>query len=236
LCCRPLTRRAQVLLLTSRFSALVRPHAETLRVELLELWLGHKIPTPDFIVCSHSKKQCSRRLSIVLGRLHPAHPRGLQSCIPHTALPQRLPLHRVVRCYLPHPLTHHFYKDDTAPSRTFVRCPRGRIPSCFRIPFRRHGRPLGILAAHGGRFDLLASPLNLVCEGDHSVRLSRCCSPRNASRLRGRLRHTSGGPSLSRMRTFKPDQAIFRKIRVSSMFRCSPDGGSSQGKSNRTLS
>src|SRR6266849_4181675 len=117
---RALVVEPEVLFMDEPFSALDVLTAETLRGELLELWLGHKIPTRAIFIVTHNIEEAvvlADRI-IVLGH-NPAH------------------IHADFEVDLPHPrdrksahfielvdsisriLTRPAHKDDTAPSRTF---------------------------------------------------------------------------------------------------------------------
>jgi NitT/TauT family transport system ATP-binding protein len=163
---RALVVEPEVLFMDEPFSALDVLTAETLRGELLELWLDRKIPTRAIFIVTHNIEEAvvlADRI-IVLGR-NPAH------------------IHADFAVNLPHPrdrkgakfielvdsiyrvLTRPEHKDDTAPPRTYV--PGAAVPP--RVIMLPHTRPGGmaglleILADQGGRADLhrLADELSL---------------------------------------------------------------------------
>jgi NitT/TauT family transport system ATP-binding protein len=163
---RALVVEPEVLFMDEPFSALDVLTAETLRGELLELWLDHKIPTRAIFIVTHNIEEAvvlADRI-IVLGR-NPAH------------------IHADFTVELPHPrdrkaakfvelvdsiyriLTQPDHKDETAPPRT----PVPGAPVRAKVIMLPHTRPGGmaglleILTDQGGRADLhrLADELSL---------------------------------------------------------------------------
>jgi NitT/TauT family transport system ATP-binding protein len=163
---RALVVEPEVLFMDEPFSALDVLTAETLRGELLELWLGHKIPTRAIFIVTHNIEEAvvlADRI-IVLGR-NPAHihadftveipqPRDRKSAKFVELVDS---IYRI--------LTQPDHKDETTPPRTYA--PGAPVPpKIIMLPHTRPGGMAGlleILSDQGGRADLrrLADELSL---------------------------------------------------------------------------
>jgi NitT/TauT family transport system ATP-binding protein len=154
---RALVVEPEVLFMDEPFSALDVLTAETLRGELLELWLARKIPTRAIFIVTHNIEEAVALADrvIVLGR-NPAHihadfivslpqPRDRKS-------PQFVELvDSIYRI-----LTQPEHKDQTAPPRTFGPGVTPK-PKAVMLPHTRPGGMaalLEILVDRGGRADL----------------------------------------------------------------------------------
>jgi NitT/TauT family transport system ATP-binding protein len=166
---RALVVEPEVLFMDEPFSALDVLTAETLRGELLELWLARKIPTRAMFLVTHNIEEAvvlADRI-IVLGR-NPAHihadftvslaqPRDRKS-------PQFVELVDSIYRVLTKPDHEH----EAAPPRSYVPGIPAR-PKPIMLPHTRPGGMAGlleILVDHGGRADLhhLAEELSLDIE------------------------------------------------------------------------
>jgi NitT/TauT family transport system ATP-binding protein len=236
---RALVVEPEVLFMDEPFSALDVLTAETLRGELLELWLGRKIPTRAIFIVTHNIEEAivlADRI-IVLGR-NPAH------------------IHADFKVDIPHPrdrkgahflelvdsiyriLTQPAHKDDTAPSRTFGPGTPAR-PKTIMLPHTRPGGMAGlleILADHGGRVDLhrLADELSLEVDA--------LLPTVDTAVLLGTLRVEEGDAVITpegqafAQADIQARKAIFRKAALANVPLLRQMEQALKAKSNRTLS
>ena len=163
---RALVVEPEVLFMDEPFSALDVLTAETLRGELLELWLDRKIPTRAIFIVTHNIEEAvvlADRI-IVLGR-NPAHIHAdFTVDIPHPRDRKAAKFVELVDSIY-RILTQPEHKDDTAPPRTQLPGVAAR-PRAIMLPHTRPGGMAGlleILTDQGGRADLhrLADELSL---------------------------------------------------------------------------
>ncbi len=163
---RALVVEPEVLFMDEPFSALDVLTAETLRGELLELWLDHKIPTRAIFIVTHNIEEAvvlADRI-IVLGR-NPAHIHAdFTVDIPHPRDRKAAKFVELVD-FIYRVLTQPDHKDETAPLRTYGPGVVVR-QKVIMLPHTRPGGMAGlleILADQGGRADLhrLADELSL---------------------------------------------------------------------------
>jgi NitT/TauT family transport system ATP-binding protein len=236
---RALVVEPEVLFMDEPFSALDILTAETLRGELLELWLGHKIPTRAIFIVTHNIEEAvvlADRI-IVLGR-NPAH------------------IHADFKVDIAHPrdrkgahflelvdsiyriLTQPDHKDDTAPPRTYASGTPVR-PKTIMLPHTRPGGMAGlleILADQGGRADLhrLADELSLEVDA--------LLPTVDTAVLLGLLRVEEGDAVITpegqafAQADIQTRKAIFRKAALANVPLLRQMEQALKAKSNRTLS
>jgi NitT/TauT family transport system ATP-binding protein len=236
---RALVVEPEVLFMDEPFSALDVLTAETLRGELLELWLEHKIPTRAIFIVTHNIEEAvvlADRI-VVLGR-NPAH------------------IHADFAVNIPHPrdrksssfielvdeiyrvLTRPDHEHGATPPKTSV--PGRQVPhKAIMLPHTRPGGMAGlleILIDQGGRADLhkLADELSLEVDAllptvDTAVLLGML-------RLEeGQAVITSEGQAYAQA-DIQARKAIFRKAALANVPLLAQMQSALKAKSNRTLS
>ena len=236
---RALVVEPEVLFMDEPFSALDVLTAETLRGELLELWLGRKIPTRAIFIVTHNIEEAvvlADRI-IVLGR-HPAHIHADFSVnIPHPRDhkdPRFVELVDAIYRVLTKPDHEH----DTAPPRTYVPGAPTK-PKAVMLPHTRPGGLAGlleILADQGGRVDMhhLSDELGLDIE-------ALLPSVETAAML-GFLKVEEGSTTITpeghafAQADIQARKAIFRKAALANVPLLRQMEQALKAKSNRTLS
>jgi NitT/TauT family transport system ATP-binding protein len=236
---RALVVEPEVLFMDEPFSALDVLTAETLRGELLELWLEHKIPTRAIFIVTHNIEEAvvlADRI-VVLGR-NPAH------------------IHADFTVTMPHPrdrksssfielvddiyrvLTRPDHEHDAVPPKTAA--PGKQVPrKAIMLPHTRPGGMAGlleILMDQGGRADLhkLADELSLEVDA--------LLPTVDTAVLLGMLRLEEGdtiitpeGQAYARA-DIQARKAIFRKAALANVPLLAQMQNALKAKSNRTLS
>ena len=166
---RALVVEPEVLFMDEPFSALDVLTAETLRGELLELWLGHKIPTRAIFIVTHNIEEAVALADriVVLGR-NPAHIHAdFQVAIPHPRDHKSAEFVELVDAIY-RVLTRPDQEHEVVPSKSPM--PGKPVPhKAIMLPHTRPGGMAGlleILIDQGGRADLhkLADELSLAVD------------------------------------------------------------------------
>jgi NitT/TauT family transport system ATP-binding protein len=166
---RALVVEPEVLFMDEPFSALDVLTAETLRGELLELWLDHKIPTRAMFIVTHNIEEAvilADRI-IVLGR-NPAHIHADFTVTIPQPRDRKSPQFVELVDSIYRVLTQPDHKDETAPLKTHAPGAPAK-PKVVMLPHTRPGGMAGlleILVDRGGRVDLhrLSEELGLDLE------------------------------------------------------------------------
>ena len=161
---RALVVEPEVLFMDEPFSALDVLTAETLRNELLELWLGRKIPTRAIFLVTHNIEEAVVLADRVIVLAH--NPARIRADFPvELAQPRDRKSERFTA------LVDHIYQVLTQPEAEFVP-PATAGPAPAKYPMLPHARPLGIaglaeiLQDRNGRDDLHRLAGALVLEVD----------------------------------------------------------------------
>ncbi len=236
---RALVVEPEVLFMDEPFSALDVLTAETLRGELLELWLDHKIPTRAIFIVTHNIEEAvvlGDRI-IVLGR-NPAHIHAdFMVDIPH---PRDRKAARFVELVdaIYRVLTQPDHKGEVVPARVYAPGATGR-PKAIMLPHTRPGGMAGlleILVDQGGRADLRRLAEELSLEVDALLPTV------DTAVLLGLLRIEEGNAVITpdgqafAQADIQARKAIFRKAALANVPLLRQMEQALKAKSNRTLS
>ncbi|MGC1486146.1 MAG: nitrate/sulfonate/bicarbonate ABC transporter ATP-binding protein [Candidatus Acidiferrum sp.] len=236
---RALVVEPEVLFMDEPFSALDVLTAETLRGELLELWLEHKIPTRAIFIVTHNIEEAvvlADRI-VVLGR-NPAHIHADFSVdMPH-------PRDRKTSSFIE--LVDDIYRVLTRPDHDFEAVPPKSAAPGKQVPRKAimlpHTRPGGmaglleILMDQGGRADLPKLADELSLEVDDLLPTV------DTAVLLGLLRLEEGDAIITpegqafAQGDIQARKAIFRKAALANVPLLAQMQSALKAKSNRTLS
>src|SRR5215472_9858484 len=236
---RALVVEPEVLFMDEPFSALDVLTDETLRGELLELWLGHKIPTRAMFIVTHNIEEAvvlADRI-IVLGR-NPAHIHAdFSVSIPYPRDRKSAQFVELVDSIY-RVLTRPDHKDEMAPPR--IQSSGGTAkPKVVMLPHTRPGGLAGlleILVDRGGRVDL-----HRLSE-DLSLDLESLLPSVDTATLLGLLRVEEGDAIITpegyafAQADIQTRKAIFRKAALANVPLLRQMEQALKAKSNRTLS
>ena len=236
---RALVVEPEVLFMDEPFSALDVLTAETLRGELLELWLGHKIPTRAIFIVTHNIEEAVALADriVVLGR-NPAHIHAdFQVAIPHPRDHKSSEFEELVDAIY-RVLTRPDQEHEVVPSKS----PAPGKPVRHKAIMLPHTRPGGmaglleILIDQGGRADLhkLADELSLTVDD--------LLPTVDTAVLLGLLRLEEGDAIITpegqafAHGDIQARKAIFRKAALANIPLLAQMQNALRAKSNRTLS